>query len=59
MKVVKTKERIELSECEKCLLEKAYDLLDEIFEEAEDSDIYDLADGARDNISELLDKYCD
>lgn len=59
MKIVQTKERIVLSEGEKILLEKAYDLLDNIFDESDDSDIYNLANGAKNNIGELLDEYCD
>ena len=59
MKIVQSKERIMLSECEKCLLEKAHDLLNNIFEEADDSDIYNLADEATKAIDELLEEYCD
>ena len=59
MEIVKANERVVLTECERCLLEKAIDLLDDIFDSVEDSEICRLTDGAANNINDLLDDYCD
>lgn len=57
MKIVKVNEKVILEECEKCTLSKAYDLLDDIYEQAEDSDIYELAEEAKRAIDKLLKDY--
>ena len=59
MKIVKANEKIMLENCENCLLSKASDLLDDIYETAEDSDIYELAQQAKEAIDELLKNHCE
>lgn len=56
MEIRKSKETLVLTQIEKIILSKAYDILDEIFEECDySSDFSDLAGNAKTNIGILLD----
>ena len=59
MIIVKSAERIRLTKEEKEILENAYDLLDKIYGDAEDPDIYNNAEKAKNSIVELLEEYCE
>lgn len=55
MKIRKSKETLILTQEEKAILSKAYEILDEIYDECDcDSDFVDSAAEARDNIDDLL-----
>lgn len=57
MEIRKSKETLVLTQIEKIILSKAYDILDEIFEECDySSDFSDLAADAKNNIDALLDE---
>lgn len=55
MKIRKSKETLILTQEEKAILSKAYDILDEIYDECDcDSDFVDLSGYAKENIECLL-----
>lgn len=55
MKIRKSKETLILTQEEKAILSKAYDILDEIYDECDcDSEFVDLSGDAKDNINDLL-----
>lgn len=55
MRIKKSKETLILTQKEKAILSKAYEILDEIYEECEsDGDIEAFADEAKENIKYLL-----
>lgn len=55
MKIRKSKETLILTQEEKAILSKAYDILDEIYDECDcESDSVDLSGDAKDNIESLL-----
>ena len=55
MKIRKSKETLILTQEEKAILSKAYDILDEIYDECDcDSEFVDLSQYAKNSIDDLL-----
>lgn len=55
MKIIKSKERLVLTQSEKAILSKAFSILDNIYDECEnDGDLEAYAETSKDNISDIL-----
>ena len=55
MKIIKSKERLVLTQSEKAILSKAFSILDDIYDECEnDGDLEAYVETSKDNINDIL-----
>ena len=57
MKIVHAKERVKVEECERCLLDKAYDFFEEVYQECETEELEGLAKEIRDCLEDFFETF--
>lgn len=57
MKIVPGKESVKVEECERCLLEKAYDFFEEVYQECETDELESLAKKIRDCLEDFFETF--
>ena len=57
MEIVKANERVVLTDCEKCSLNKAYDIIDDIYMNCEDEELEPIVQNILTNLAEFLENY--
>lgn len=57
MQIVQAKESVKVEECERCLLEKAYDFFEEVYQKCETDELESLSKEIRDCLEDFFETF--
>lgn len=57
MKIIQTKESVKVEECERSLLEKAYNFFEDVYQECETDELEKLAKEIRDDLEDFVETF--